>query len=189
MAAPACDCRGPQPACVYLAAGQIWVGFRSPTTMAREESIMRLWCASMSRRASRALDRSGGSRQLTSCYEEYHLGEHYGRIQRRNETPSIRRRSGKSPAVYYSRNAPALAPMDGFPSLGRYLAMLRAYRAGGALPRVLGHVYLYPFRGWPIFSGPVLKGTRVTMSSSSSTLSAIADGEGNLSLANPPAGY
>jgi hypothetical protein len=67
--------------------------------------------------------------------------------------------------------------------------MLRAYQAGSALPRVLGHVNLYPFRGWPVLSGPALKTARVTLSGDDATLVATTDENGNFSLADAPTGF
>lgn len=66
--------------------------------------------------------------------------------------------------------------------------MLRAYRSDATLPRVLGNVYLFPFRGWPVLSGPALKGARVTMFSGAATLRATTDGQGRFSLDDAPAG-
>ena len=66
--------------------------------------------------------------------------------------------------------------------------MLRAYRAGAPWPRVLGHVYLKPYLGWPELNGPALEGAVVTMSNSSVTLKAVSDTTGKFSLQDAPPG-
>ena len=66
--------------------------------------------------------------------------------------------------------------------------MLRAYRAGQRLPRVFGWAYLAPFRGWPVLSGPPLKGARVTLTSEKATLTTTTLADGTFSMAEAPAG-
>jgi hypothetical protein len=50
------------------------------------------------------------------------------------------------------------------------------------LPRILGHVYLRPFFGWPELDGPALAGARVTISNGVATLTTITDESGAFSL-------
>ncbi len=209
-----CSCGPPKPACAYVAADAIFLGrvsftnddgsgrFTQATLVGFDveerfngvpPDVHRVWV-------------DPGS--FTSCYENYKLGERYLIFASKGDLPidsaamTIMRDSagntkplpsGFDPAklstLYYAPECSGSRPADSFPNLGQDLAMLRAYRAGAALPRVLGHVYLYPFRGWPVLSGPALKAARVTMSSDTTTLGATTDGNGNFSLSDAPAGY
>jgi hypothetical protein len=145
---------------------------------------------------------------FTSCYEEYHLGERYLIFaMRKAPTPNdaaamtiMRDKEGKRkpfppgfdprkpPPVYYAPECAGSRRAD-YPNVDRDLAMLRAFRAGAALPRVLGNVYLYPFRGWPVLSGPALKGARITMFSGAVTLNATTNARGEFSLTSAPSGF
>lgn len=66
--------------------------------------------------------------------------------------------------------------------------MLRAYRAGVPLPRVLGHVHLWPFLGWPDLDGPPVAGTEVTVYNGAVNLKTRADETGRFWLRDIPAG-
>ena len=145
---------------------------------------------------------------FTSCYETYNLGERYlifatRKTQLPNDTTAMTiMRDGagkrkpiprgfdpaKPPTIYYAPECTGSHPTDRYPNLDQDLAMLRAYRAGEALPRVLGHVFLYPFRGWPVLSGPALTGARITMSNGAATLRATTDETGRFSLEDAQAG-
>jgi hypothetical protein len=132
---------------------------------------------------------------LSSCYTQYSLGERYlifaGKGHFTNDNAALRAGIdlAKHPTLYYAPACSGSHRADGFPNLDKHLAILRAYQAGSALPRVLGHVYLYPFRGWPELSGPALKAARVTLSGDDTTLVSTTDENGNFSLADAPAGF
>ncbi len=66
--------------------------------------------------------------------------------------------------------------------------MLRRYRDGVAMPRVLGHVYLKPFLGWPELNGPALDGAAITISNGAVTLRTTSDRTGMFSLQDAPPG-
>jgi hypothetical protein len=142
-----------------------------------------------------------------SCYQEYRLGERYlifavSKRQTPNDTAAMTgMRDGEDVVkshpsrfdprslsrIYYASQCGGSRPAD-YPSIDRDLAMLRAYGAGAALPRVLGHVHLFPFYGWPLTTGPMLKGARVIIDSGTTTLRATTDGAGDFSLGDAPAG-
>jgi hypothetical protein len=145
---------------------------------------------------------------FTSCYEDYKLGSRYLIFAGKRRFPSesaamtvMRNNSGKSkplpegfdpsnpPTIYYAPECTGSRLADGLPSLDQDLAMLRAYRAGTPLPRIIGHVYLYPFGRWPVLSGPRLQDAHVTMTSDAARLQATTDANGNFSLSDAPAGY
>ncbi len=211
--ARACDCRAPKPPCAYIAADAIFLGRVSFTnddnsgkftqaTLVRFEveerfkgiapEVRQIWV-------------DPGS--FTSCYERYTLGERYlvfGNRKDRlpNDTAAMtvmRSSDGRKkpippdfdsttpPPVYYAPECGGSRPAT-YQSMDRDLAMLGDYRAGKLLPRVLGHVYLYPFFGWPLLTGPALQGARVKMDSGTNVLRATTDGNGDISLKDAPAG-
>jgi hypothetical protein len=137
----------------------------------------------------------------TSCYEEYHLGEQYLVFARRSQrpyTPVLRDRESKAkptppgfdpakPPPVYDALECASRRASRFPYLDSDLAILRAYRAGTPVPRILGHIYLRPFRSRPVLSGPALAGARVTLSSGAAHFQATTDAKGVFSLPDAPA--
>jgi hypothetical protein len=66
--------------------------------------------------------------------------------------------------------------------------MLRAYRAGVPLPRVLGHIHVLPFLGWPDLDGPSLARAEVALSNGAVELKTFADETGRFWLRDAPAG-
>ena len=209
----ACDCRM-EPVCAYIGADIIFLGRVSFTnddgsgsfnqaTLVRfdvEESFKgvpsdshQIWV-------------DPGS--FTSCYKEYTLGERYLIFAGNSRFPPttasmtvIRDSSGKAKpvpegfdpakhAVYYAPECYGSRTTRDFPGLAAQdLAELRAYRAGRQMPRIVGHVSLYPFLGWPVFSGPKLRGAQVILSNDVTRLEATTDSVGNFSLAEAPVGY
>ena len=208
-----CDCRGPKPACAYVAADAIFLGRVSFTnddgsgTFA-QATLVRFDVEEQFKGVPTDIRQTWvdpGS--FTSCYENYKLGERYLIFARKVKPPNgssavtiMRERGGhrkpipgafnsaNPPTLYYAPECSGSRPADSFPHLDRDLAVLRAYRAGASLPRVLGNVHLYPFRGWPTVSGPALKAARITMSSGTATLVTANNGDGDFTLADAPAG-
>jgi len=208
-----CSCGPAKPACAYLAADAIFLGrvaFTNDDGSGRFTQATLVRFDVEERFKGVAADASQiwidpGS--YTSCYEEYKLGERYlvfggrGHLQNDSAAMTIMRYGDgkkkplppgfdprKPPPVYFAPECAGSRRGD-YPSIDRDLAMLRAFRAGAALPRVLGNVYLYPFRGWPVLNGPALKGARVTMFSGALTLSATTNTKGEFSLTSAPSGY
>jgi hypothetical protein len=154
-----------------------------------------------------------GSRQawvdpgsFSSCYQEYTRGERYVifatgpfpgdsaavkvmRDSRGQRKPMPKGFDPASDAIYHAPLCSGSHRTRDFPNLDKQLAMLRAYRSGSPAPRILGHVYQFPFRGWPILSGPMLPGVRVTLSNKSARLEATTDADGNFSLKDATEGY
>ena len=214
MSVRPCDCVPLKPACAYLEADVIFlgrVGFTNDDGSGRftQATLVRFDVEEHFKGVAadvRQIWVDPGS--FTSCYEDYKLGERYlvfahkTQFQNDSAAMTIMRDGGgkgkplpsgfdlaKPPTLYYAPECAGSRPANGFPNFEQDLAMMRAYRGGAALPRVLGHIYLYPYRGWPVLSGPGLKGARVTLSSGTSTLRATTDEKGDFSLEDAPAGY
>jgi hypothetical protein len=66
--------------------------------------------------------------------------------------------------------------------------MLRAYKAGKPFPKILGHIHLSPFFGWPWLDGPALAGAAITISNPFVNLKTTTDAMGRFSLQNAPPG-
>jgi hypothetical protein len=208
-----CSCGAPKPACAYLAADAIFLGrvaFTNDDGSGKftQATLVRFDIEERFKGVTSDINQiwvDPGSN--TSCYENYKLGERYlifGRkTQFQSDSAAItimpyshgKRKPlprgfdpDKPPTVYYAPECAGSRPADDFPHFDQDLALLRAYRAGTVLPRVLGSVFLYPFRGWPALSGPRLKGARITMSNGAVTLRATTDEEGRFSLGDAPAG-
>ena len=210
----ACDCGAPKPACAYLAADAIFLGrvsFTNDDCSGRftQQTLVRFEVEERFRGvAPEVLQIWVDPGSFTSCYQNYDLGRRYLIFAaRKTHVPSdtaavtvMRDGAGNRkalppgldpanpPTIYHAPECAGSRPAD-FPHFDQDLAMLRAYRAGAVLPRVLGHVYLYPFRGWPVMSGPALVGARITMSDGVATLKATTGAGGTFSLENAPAGY
>jgi hypothetical protein len=207
-----CDCGPPFPACAYLSADAIFIGRVAFT----DDDPSRGWAQKTFVRFDVLEVFKGltpGDRQVwvdpgsfTSCYKTYRMGEKWlifgrrrpqlgdsaamslmpgGTGRRKPLPPGID--PTKPPTIYFAPECSGARGTDSW-RVEEDQAMLRTYRAGRALPRVLGHVYLYPYRGWPWFSGPALKGVRVTLSSDSTTLSVTTDEKGAFALKDAPPG-
>lgn len=121
---------------------------------------------------------------FTSCYEVYKPGNRYlifGTLlptvpQQTAAITIAPRDSSKAkplppgfspstpPPIYYSPECAGSRNANGTPGFEQDLAMLREYRAGVPLPRVLGHVHMSPYSGWPYLDGPALAGAEITIS-------------------------
>jgi hypothetical protein len=209
----ACSCRGVKPACAYIEADTIFLGRVSFTNddgsgSFNQATLVRFDVEEHFKgipATSQQVWIDPGS--FSSCYKEYKLGERYLIMAGKGRFPSgsaamsfMRNSSGKAKPlpngfdaakhpVYYAPECSGSRIARDFPKLDQDLAMLRAYLTGSTLPRVLGHVYLYPFRGWPLLSGPKLRGARVTMVNDAARLLATTDSNGDFSLPDAPAGY
>jgi hypothetical protein len=113
---------------------------------------------------------------FTSCYMEYNLGKRYLVF-------ALRTQDG-----YLSAECMGSRSADGFPHIEQDLAMLRAYRDGKSLPKVFGYVYLDPFRGWPMLTGPKLAGARVTISNGRSQYRTTTRADGSFAFNDAPPG-
>ncbi len=133
---------------------------------------------------------------FSSCYAEYKLGTRYLMFASRVSLNATFQRGKPLPEgfdiertiVYRAGECTGSHEVDGFPNLDRDFAMLRAYRAGQTMPRVLGHLALYPFGGWPTLGGPGLKGARVKIANDSGSYETMTDSQGNFSLQNAEPG-
>lgn len=209
-----CDCAEPRPACAYVGADAIFLGRVSFTNddgsgTFLQDTLVRFDVEEIFKgipAGTKEVWADPGS--FTTCYEEYHLGERYLIVaQRKSQLPtdsaamSVSRRKGgrmkpfppeidpaKPPMIYWAPECSGSRPVDRFPHIERDYAMLRAYRDGRALPRVIGYVYLTPFRAWPELDGPQLKGVHITLNGSAGTLQTTTDADGTFTLADAPAG-
>jgi hypothetical protein len=182
------------------------------TTMISQARSRRLpWSVSRSRRALEA----PGVHQIwvdpgsfTSCYGVYRFANRYlifGTLlpafpQTTTVMTILPGSSGKTkplppdfnpaapPPIYYSPERAGSRSADSSPGFEQDLAMLRAYRAGVPPPRVLGHVHLSPFLGWPYLDGPPLAGAEITISNGAVNLRTTADEMGRFWLRDAPAG-
>jgi hypothetical protein len=66
--------------------------------------------------------------------------------------------------------------------------MLRALKAGKPMPKVLGHIHLSPFLGWPWLDGPALSGAAITISNDAVSFKATTGPTGRFSLQDLPPG-
>jgi hypothetical protein len=203
----ACSCGAPRPACAYLEADAIFVGrvafsnddgsgsFTQATLVRFEveeafkgvpEGTHEIWV-------------DPGS--FTTCYESYELGGRYlvfaaraGQVPVDTAAISVVGRKTRDkplppgidpanpPPIYFAPECSGTRPTE-YPVIEKDLAMLRAYRAGQQIPRVVGYVYLSPFRGWPELNGPPLGGARVSLDDGRTKLTATTDSEGKFALA------
>ncbi len=208
-----CDCRAPKPACAYVGADAIFLGRVSFTNDDGSGTFLQ---ATLVRFDIEEVFKGipPGTKQVwvdpgsfTSCYEEYHLGERYLIIaQHKAQVPGdaatmtlVPHKAkpkplppgidpARPPIIYWAPECSGSRPADRFPHIEMDYAMLRSYRAGQALPRVFGRVYLAPFRGWPELNGPQLNGVRVTLTSNGTTLRTTTRPDGTFALADAPAG-
>jgi len=208
----ACSCRAPRPTCSYLESDIAFLGRVSFTNddgsgTFVQDTLVRFDVEEIFQGLST------GTRQVwidpgsfTSCYEEYQLGRRYlvfGSKSARMPSgtaamSAARRRVEKKPAppgfdlvhpptVYLASECNGSRPAD-YPTIERDIYMLRAARARQQLPRVLGYIYLTPFRGWPFLNGPGLAGATVTIENESTKLTATSKADGSFSLSDAPAG-
>ncbi len=169
-----CDCGYLKPACAYVGADAIFLGrvsFTNDDGSGRLNRVTRVRFDVEERFKGVATEVhqvwvDPGS--FSDCYQRYDPGKRYLIFAIALSGYD----AAKTPTVFYAEQCGGSRPADDFPSVDQDLAMLRAYRAGATLPRVVGHVYLYPFRGWPVLSGPALKGARVAMSGADATFTA-----------------
>jgi hypothetical protein len=208
-----CDCRAPRPACGYVGADAIFLGRVSFTNDDGSGTFLQ---ATLVRFDIEEVFKGipAGTKQawvdpgsFTSCYEEYHLGERYlivaqhkGQVPGESATMALVPRKARPkplspgidlarpPIIYWAPECSGSRPADRFPHIEMDYAMLRGYRAGQALPRIFGRVYLAPFRGWPELNGPQLNGARVTLTSNGTTLRTTTRPDGTFALADAPAG-
>jgi hypothetical protein len=92
------------------------------------------------------------------------------------------------PPIYYSPECAGSRNANGTPGFKQDLAMLREYRAGVLLPRVLGHVHMSPYSGWPYLDGPALAGAEITISNAAVKLKTTTDVTGRFSFHDAPPG-
>lgn len=208
-----CSCRAPKPACAYIGADAIFLGRVSYTNDDGSGTFVQ---ATLVRFDVEEIFKGipAGTKQVwvdpgsfTSCYEDYHLGERYlivahrqGMLPRDSAAMTVAhgKLNGKPlppgidpahpPVIYSAPECSGSRPADRFPHIEMDYAMLRAYRAGQALPRVFGRVYLAPYRGWPELNGPQLGGARVTVTNNETTLRTTTRADGTFALAEAPPG-
>lgn len=208
------DCRAPRPACFYLETDAIFLGRVSFTrhdpaagwmlrTLVRfdvEERFkgippteLQLWVKPDS---DTALEKEYRPNQRYLVFATKHQ-QLQGSAAAMTSKPRLRGQSKTlppgfdqaiHPPIYYSLGCGITRPAS-YPRLESDLAMLRAYRAGTPLPRVLGNIQLYPFLGWPVLAGPRLTGAHVTLIGESATLTATTDANGAFSLPAAEPGY
>lgn len=208
-----CDCREPKPACAYVAADAIFLGRVSFTNDDGSGTFVQ---ATLVRFDLEETFKGipPGTKQVwvdpgsfTSCYQEYRFGERYLIVaQRKSQVPgdssTMTMAPGNAnpkplppgfgparpPIIYWAPECSGSRSADRFPNIEMDYAMLRSYRAGEALPRVLGRVYLAPFRGWPELNGPPLNGARVTLTGTAVKLRTTTLPDGTFTLADAPPG-
>jgi len=206
-----CSCRGPLPACAYIGADAIFLGRVSFTNDNGSGTMQATLVRFDVEETFKGI--APGTKQMwidpgsfTSCYEEYHLGERYLIVaQRMGQFPgdsAAMTLAGKAdpkplppgidpahpPIVYRAPECSGSRPADSFPHIEMDYAMLRDYRAGLALPRVFGRVYLDPFLGWPVLNGPQLNGVQVTLTGGGTTVRTTTHPDGTFTLSDAPAG-
>ena len=208
-----CDC-GLSPACAYVGADVIFLG---RVTFTNHDNSVGLNQATLVRFdvEERFSGLAPDVRQVwvdpgsfTSCYAEYQPNGRYLVFATRGpevpqSTAAMTIVSGRGskpkqlppefytavpPPIYYSPECVGSRLATGTPGFAQDLAMLRQQRDGIPPPRVLGHVHLKPFLGWPMLNGPALDGVAITISNGPVTLKTTSDRTGRFSLQDAPPG-
>jgi hypothetical protein len=201
-----CSCAPPRPACAYFGADAIFTGRVAFTnddgsgkftqaTLVRfevEESFKGL------APGTKVAWADPGS--FSSCYQAYRVGERWLIFARRSGMSITGRQYGGKPVppdidpahppeIYAAEECSGSRQVDEFPNIEMDYAMLKDFRAGKPLPRVLGWVFLDPFRGWPILSGPKISHALVTIWNEKTTLRATTRADGTFTLDQAPEGW
>lgn len=209
----ACSCGPPKPACAYLTADAIFLGrvsFSNDDRRAglRQATLVRFEVEERFKGVDAKTQQvwiDPGS--FTSCYKQYDVGKRYLIFATRASNipvdsmavtvlggpsqiakPDPPGFSRKNPPPVFSSPECSGSRQDDYPRLDVDLEMLRTYRNGGQLPRVIGHVYLWPYQGWPTMAGPRIAGARVKLHSGGTSLNATSDQQGRFTLSEAPAG-
>jgi hypothetical protein len=189
----ACTCRDRGPACTHLDSDAIFVGRAASAelTGTGKFALQKLVHFEVEERFKGVADDVGEiairTDYATTCYEGFTLGKRYLIFARHIPSPLEamglerflpKERYPPARLFYASLQCSGSRPVEGFPNIEGDLAMLRHYRASGASPRILGHVVVHPFRGWPVFGGPRMRGARVTITGGGKTIRTLTDAHG-----------